>query len=528
MSNLIPSFIKSGFVNLIGGGSSGNNGNDKSVSNSSEAPKDLNELVDRIMDNPNIDNRTKREILTIILNNLQNEPSTPMKITSGLNSHGVPNHGAPNLLVPNPGYNMQPQHMPMQMQIPLVYPMQQPIYPQYPQFPAPQIPGFQQFPAPYYTQPMVAPQPGSYQLDMLTSKVNDLSGELGELVKLVKGQLGNEGDNHGNNMERIRGLISRLSSANNNLGMTAMPSPDTGSVPSPDTGSVPSPDTGSVPSPEPEPEPETVADLPSKTSNVNNSIVDTVGSAINSIGSALNLNSSKSEEPKPESQPVQQPAPTGLSDADRKILSEEQAAKSANNKAKEEAGMGTGNNMFSLEDYAANNNVAMPALAPAQQALNESIAPESIDEGLAAAAPSANKQPGANKQPSANKQPTSVLKQESKGLEPLPARVEGNPSGMLIPKKAEESKSKSKSKNTPPAGNLPSAIANINKIQQQPPVQEADQAQTQQQQQQTGGARTLKKKSNRSVLTSVADVLGLTTTTQKNPASKRGRPRKTK
>ena len=71
MSNLIPSFIKSGFVNLIGGGSSGNNSNDKSVSNSSEAPKDLNELVDRIMDNPNIDNRTKREILTIILNNLQ-------------------------------------------------------------------------------------------------------------------------------------------------------------------------------------------------------------------------------------------------------------------------------------------------------------------------------------------------------------------------------------------------------------------------------------------------------------------------
>ena len=83
MSNLIPSFIKSGFANLIGGGSASNS-NDKSVSNSNEAPKDLNELVDRIMDNPNIDNRTKREILTLILNNLQNEPRTvPTPLVDG-------------------------------------------------------------------------------------------------------------------------------------------------------------------------------------------------------------------------------------------------------------------------------------------------------------------------------------------------------------------------------------------------------------------------------------------------------------
>jgi hypothetical protein len=358
-----------------------------------------------------------------------------------------------------------------------------------------------------------------------------LSDELSKLVSLVKGSVGEGTEAHESNMGRIRDLISKLSAANN----TSIP-------------------TGTAPS-----SPQMVSDLPSKTSSVNTSLVDTVGSAINSIGSALNLNSSKSSESaavEPAAspaavEPAASPAAVGpaavepaaspaavepaaspaavepaavepaaeLTEADKKVLAEEKTVKSAaNNKEKEN----NGSNMFDINEYAANNMVPPP-----QDSLDNTITPESVEEGLAAT----GTQQGSNTSPvmqttgnktSANKQNTNNKSKtaNNKPLTPLPDRMaEGNPSGMLVPKQAEPSK------NSPPAGNLPSAIANLNKIQQeqQPHPQEP------QQQPQTGGARTLKKKT-KGMLSSVADVLGITNTntTQKNPASKRGRPRKTK
>ena len=170
-----------------------------------------------------------------------------------------------------------------------------------------------------------------------------------------------------------------------------------------------------------------------------------------------------------------------MTSENKKNLADEIATKVANNKLKTQsaANDGTlGSNMFDLENYPIQENKP--------NAMN-------ITGDL-----------GEIKQPINN---TTGIKTQNNNPNPVNKPDQERPSNMLVP---------DLDKKTPPANNLATAINNLNKT-------NAPQAQ-----QQTGGAKTLKK-SKRGVLSSVADVLGLHNTTQKNlTVAKRGRPRKTK
>ncbi len=485
MDKLLPKFITDR-IPMFGGGDSDN----KSTTNNSSAntnispPKDLNELVDRIMDNQNIDNKTKREILTVILKNLEHEDVAPHSMTS--------KHSASNNQLSPVHYMTQP-HVPSMM--PMQLPFQQPMMPYQQSMMPMQLP-FQQSMMQYpgMAQPMYMPYPavmaapyGANQIDMLTSKVNDLSGELGQLVALVKGQIGDVDNTPKSKLEHIKQLINGLSSSNQ--------------IASNINTSEPSTTTSE--------EPQVVSDLPSKTSSVNNSLIDSVGSAINSVNSALGLNSSE-ETPvqAPNTETPQSATPTTpltpensqsseekISPEAQKILDEESAAVAT---AENTSAPKPATNMYDLNDYP----IEEPKL-PEQKTINSTI---SNNTALAS-------QPS----PATNSSQTAANK---------PAT---NSSQTAANKPATNSSQTAANKPAVPASNLADAISNLNKSAAVKPVEVITQQPTQQQQPQTGGSKTIKKRSG--VLSKVADALGLTNVTQKakhnmNSNGKRGRPKK--
>jgi hypothetical protein len=446
-------------------------------SNTQTVPKDLNELVDKVMDNSNIDNRTKREILSVILSNLQHQPNVASETSpnTGLTSQHTP--AMPALV--NPLHHQPPMFYPQQplpsmfYQQPLpsmFYPQPSMFYPQQPPMFYPQPPML--YPPQLVQQPL---QQSNTQMDSLTAKVNELSSEMGQLVKMMKGELG-AANNRTAHMDRIRAMINKLS-ANNSSGQPAPVISESSE----------------------ESAPSTLSDLPSKPSGPD-SVIDTVGSAINSINTALGLNSeaastketsanksttsaANTPEPSTTSEPSPEPEKKEeeLGEADKQLLADEAAAKAANNVVNPAPTGEKADNMIDLDQY------------KPQETIDDTIDEKSIEEGLNTATAATGATANANK-PANN---TGVAA----------ANKPANNTGVAAANK--------------PANNLAAAIGNLNKTtagqEEQKPVE------------QVGGAKTLKKKS-RSVLSSVADVLGLTTITQKKAAriqgAKRGRPRK--
>jgi hypothetical protein len=470
-------------------------------------------------------------------------------------------------------------HMPInQTQLPVLYPQPQPTYyPQLPpiyypqhQMPTPinnmyypgMAPPFMQVPPnmlmpPMYYPSVIQPPTASFmpqqtnngQIDILTTKVNELSGEMAELIKMMKGELVPNGNNNRTaNMAHIRAMINKLNATNSS------------------NQPEPSISLGSNSS-----DVQTLSDLPSKSTGPD-SIVDTVGSAINSINTALGLNSEGSEGSKPEAQTegskpdgsegskpeaqtegskhdaqtegskpdaqtegvkpdaqtegvkpdaqtegvkpdaqtegvkpdaqtegskpnttlaVVEPKPDELSANNKKLLANEAAAKAANNALKIPETQGdTGlkaDNMIDLEQYTP------------QEQIDTTIDEKTIEEGLASNKP---------------KNTTTTLTTTTANK---PANKPTNTTTQIA----------TTSSINKPANNLAAAIGNLSKSSQE----QSDQKPAEQQVLVGGGGKTLKKKSS-GVLASMANVLGLTTTTQKKPRTtqtgKRGRPLKNK
>ena len=538
MAGLFPKFITdiTNKIPLFGGGmtsDSENSAPSSAVNNSSPKsmdtqPKNLNELVDKVMDNTNIDNRTKREILTVILNTLQHQPSIGPASNTGTTQQNsttpaIPATPAihPNMITHMPAHQQQqmPTYYPQQ---PLFYPqaLPQPIYyPQHqvstpmnnmyypgmaPSFMAvpqnmlmPQnmyYPGVIQAPA----APFVPQQSNGGQIDILTTKVNELSGEMAELIKMMKGEVVPIANNRSANMAHIRAMIDKLSAANSSNQTEPNISLDSDSS-----------------------EAQTLSDLPSKSTGPD-SIVDTVGSAINSINTALGLDSEDakpevlpegvkpegSEGVKPEgsegvkpgvlpegakqSEPnttpsVVVPKPNELSANNKKLLADEAIAKAANNALKpSETLSDTGvkaDNMIDLDQY------------KPQELIDNTIDEKSIDEGLA------------SNKPANTTTPTVV--------------AANKPANTTTPAVAAANK---------PANNLAAAIGNLSKS----APEQSDQKPAEQQGLVGGGSNGSKtlKKTSKGMLYTMANAIGLTNTTQKKPkqskGGKRGRPRKNK
>ena len=567
MAGLFPKFITdiTNKIPLFGGGmtsDSENSAPSSAVNNSSPKsmdtqPKNLNELVDKVMDNTNIDNRTKREILTVILNTLQHQPSIGSASNTGTTQQNSTTPATPATPAIHP--NMI-THMPahQQQQMPTYYPQQPLFYPQalpqpiyYPQhqvstpmnnmyYPgmAPSFmavpqnmlmpqnmyyPGVIQAPA----APFVPQQSNGGQIDILTTKVNELSGEMAELIKMMKGEVVPSANNRSANMAHIRAMIDKLSAANSSNQTEPSISLDSDSS-----------------------EAQTLSDLPSKSTGPD-SIVDTVGSAINSINTALGLDSEGAnpevlpegvkpevlpegvkpevlpegakpevlpegvkpevlpEGAKPEVLPegvkpevlpegakqsepnttpsIVVPKPNELSANNKKLLADEAIAKAANNALKpSETLSDTGvkaDNMIDLDQY------------KPQEQIDNTIDEKSIDEGLAS-----------------NKSVNTTNPAVAAANKPVNTT---NPAVAVANK---------------PANNLAAAIGNLSKS----APEQSNQKPAEQQGLVGGGSNGSKtlKKTSKGMLYTMANAIGLTNTTQKNPkqskGGKRGRPRKNK
>ena len=539
MAGLLPEFITNitKKIPLFGGASEGITENSTTTSsagnNSSnkptDTPKNLNELVDKVMDNTNIDNQTKRDILTVILNNLQHQPSaTPSSASNTVPASNMASNTGTTL----PAITGQPANMHMLMpipQIPQYYPPQYSGYPYQPQI-APPInnmyyPGMAQ---PFMSAPqhMLMPQnmyypgviqghtmlpfeqqPNGGQIVQLASKVNELSIEMADLIKIMKGELVPGTNNRKSNMAHIRAMIDKLSAT------------DSSNQPEP-VVSMNSSDVSS--------EAQSLGDLPSKSSGPD-SIVDTVGSAINSINTALGLNSNSSEtagatatntpatnksanvEPKTENKVPE------LNEEEKKLLEDEATAKAANNANKPSTASPNADNMIDLDQY------------KPQEQLDNTIDEKSIEEGLENAAENTGTATAANK-PANNTGMTATTANKPANNTGMTATTANKPANNTGPATAVNKPANNTGTATAnkPANNLAAAIGNLSKTTQEQP----EQKQPEQQQLVGGGlqSKTLKKKSA-SMLASMANVLGLTTTTQKKKqpqGAKRGRPRKNK
>jgi len=554
MAGLFPKFITdiTNKIPLFGGAGPSDSENSTTISavnnsppKSIEAtPKNLNELVDKVMDNTNIDNRTKREILTLILNTLQHQPSNGSSASNMASNTGTTHQNlttpAISATQPNLITHMPVHHTPTYYPQPAFYPQPpQPIYYTPHQISAPMnnmyYPGMgPQFMAVpqnmlmpqnmYYPGVIQAPtvqpfgqQSNGGQIDTLTAKVNELSGEMAELIKMMKGELIPSTNNRSANMAHIRAMIDKLSATNSSNPSEPSLNSDSSDV-------------------------QTLSDLPSKSTGPD-SIVDTVGSAINSINTALGLESEdaksgtsgdiegaksgiaedKSTVPSTTSSSLET-KPNELSANNQKLLADEVAAKAANNADKTalspEYTNDKADNMIDLDQY------------KPQEKLDNSIDEKLIDEALASSkstntttpAVAANKPANTTTPAVAANKPTNTTTPAVAANKPTntttPAVAANKPTNTTTPAVAANK----------PANNLAAAIGNLSKA----VPEQSDKTSVEQQGLVGGGSngsKTLKKKST-GMLYSMANALGLTNTTQKKPkqtlGGKRGRPKKNK